>query len=85
MLARWTAVFVVSFAFVAPCLAQYAAEFKGHADKIHSVAISPDGKTLATASFDYTVKLWDLGSGKNTLTLGGPTGHTGPVYCVVFH
>jgi WD40 repeat protein/serine/threonine protein kinase len=31
----------------------------GHTDKIWGVSVSPDGKSLATASSDGTVKLWD--------------------------
>ncbi|MFD9228620.1 WD40 repeat domain-containing protein [Streptomyces anulatus] len=30
----------------------------GHTDKVWSVAISPDGKTLATGSRDSDVRLW---------------------------
>ncbi|MGE5195624.1 MAG: WD40 repeat domain-containing protein [Deltaproteobacteria bacterium] len=30
----------------------------GHADRIFGVAFSPDGKTLATGSWDGTIKLW---------------------------
>ncbi|HLZ07169.1 MAG TPA: WD40 repeat domain-containing protein, partial [Chloroflexota bacterium] len=61
--------------------AQSPVMFKGHTDLIHSVAVSPDGKQLATAGFDSTIKLWDIASAKNTATLAG---HTGPVYCVVY-
>ncbi|MCI0681615.1 MAG: sigma-70 family RNA polymerase sigma factor [Gemmataceae bacterium] len=43
----------------------------GHRSTIHGVAFSPDGKTLATASWDKTVKLWKLETGELSATLYG--------------
>ncbi|MEH2324039.1 MAG: serine/threonine-protein kinase [Nostoc sp.] len=42
---------------------------QGHSDKINSVAISPDGKTLASGSDDKTIKLWNLTTGEQIRTL----------------
>src|SRR5690242_16035002 len=63
-------------------LAQQPAELAGHTGLVHAVAFSPDGKILATASFDNTVKLWDYASGKEINTLKG---HTAPVYSPAFN
>ncbi len=54
---------------------------RGHTGPIWSVAFSPDGKLLASASFDQTVKVWDAVTGQETLILKG---HTDSVFSVAF-
>ncbi|MFT7579631.1 MAG: WD40 repeat protein/predicted Ser/Thr protein kinase [Myxococcota bacterium] len=44
----------------------------GHATAVRRVDFSPDGKLLATASYDQTVRIWDLASRTST-TLNGHT------------
>src|SRR5262249_10840144 len=53
----------------------------GHEGWIGGVAFSPDGKTLATASSDRTVRLWGLPLGRLKYTLKG---HTDAVCAVAF-
>jgi WD40 repeat protein len=43
----------------------------GHSDRVSSVAISPDGQTLATGSWDKMIKLWNLQTGQLLHTLDG--------------
>jgi WD40 repeat protein len=60
---------------------QLVARLGGHEDVVFSVAFHPDGKRLASASFDKTVRIWDLTSHKAERTL---TGHSDFVYAVAF-
>src|SRR6059058_1270974 len=48
---------------------------------IRAVAFSPDGRLLASAGWDETVRLWDPGSGAAVSEL---TGHTARVFSVAF-
>ncbi|QJB44955.1 nSTAND1 domain-containing NTPase [Dolichospermum flos-aquae] len=44
---------------------------KGHESEVYSVGFSPDGKQLASGSFDKTIKIWDVTTGKVLNTLKG--------------
>ncbi|MDR3360393.1 MAG: hypothetical protein LBO20_07070, partial [Bifidobacteriaceae bacterium] len=46
---------------------------KGHTDSVWSVAWSPDGAQIATASGDQTAIVWDAATGKPTRHLKGHT------------
>jgi len=55
---------------------------QGHRDAIYAAELSPDGKLLATGSYDQKVKLWNVESGAEVRTLHG---HNDAVYDVAFH
>ncbi len=56
-------------------------DLPGHEDVVFSLAIRPDGARLASASFDQTVRVWDLGSGA---AVGSFRGHSDFVYAVAY-
>ncbi|MEL6165941.1 MAG: WD40 repeat domain-containing protein [Cyanobacteria bacterium J06628_3] len=45
--------------------------FRGHDGVIMAISFTPDGKVIATASFDKTIKLWQVSNGKLLTTLEG--------------
>ena len=71
-LKHWPAIGVLLFAG-ASCWAQKPelALQTGPGGEVHSVAFSPDRKTLASAGSDMVIKLWDLRTGVELRTLKG--------------
>jgi DNA-binding beta-propeller fold protein YncE len=60
---------------------KHIATLGGHTDVVGSVAFSPDGRFLASASFDKTVRVWNLSTRESVMTF---TGHSDFVYAVAF-
>ncbi|WP_416235696.1 WD40 repeat domain-containing protein [Nodularia sp. UHCC 0506] len=52
----------------------------GHSHSVNSVAFSRDGQFLASGSWDNTIKLWNVATGKEIHTLS----HFDHVYSVAF-
>jgi WD40 repeat protein len=48
--------------------------FRGHGDEVLGVAWSPDGRCLATASYDRTVRIWATDTGNELTVLRGHDG-----------
>jgi WD40 repeat protein len=56
-----------------------------HHGTVHALAFSPDGRTLATAGADSTVRLWDVTDPTRAHPLTTPlTGHSKRALCVAF-
>ncbi|MFE6361494.1 hypothetical protein ACFVP3_16065 [Streptomyces sp. NPDC057806] len=65
--------------------APLATPLLGHTGAVYLTSFSPDGKLLATASYDRTVRLWDVGDPRRPKPLGKPlVGHTSWVSSAVF-
>jgi WD40 repeat protein len=59
---------------------QPLAALKGHTGVIYSVAFSPDGRRLASAANDRTVRTWDVATRQQQSSYP----HPGPVFSVAF-
>ena len=59
------------------------ATLAGHRERVRTVAFAPDGKRLATAGSDRTIRVWDVGS-RHCEKKRILTGHTGTIQEVAF-
>ncbi|KAG7209018.1 hypothetical protein KM043_015184 [Ampulex compressa] len=57
------------------------ARMTGHQQLINDVKFSPDGRTIASASFDKSIKLWESNTGKYIASLRG---HVQAVYSIAW-
>src|SRR6516164_5206136 len=72
---------VVAIAVPYVAAAEEPMVLKEHTGWVGAIAFSPDGKLLATASADKSVKLWEVDGGKVKATL---TGHDDYVCALAF-
>lgn len=50
-------------------------EFKGHTAGVNSASFTPDAKRVVTASFDKSIRIWDVESGKNIRSIKNAHGY----------
>ncbi|KAF6783480.1 vegetative incompatibility protein het-e-1 [Colletotrichum sojae] len=64
---------------VQPDWGSYRQTFEGHSGSVTAVAFSPDGRVIASAAYDKTVRLWDVATGIHQQTLHGHDDWVGTV------
>lgn len=71
----WAVLFAFLIA-VAGAAQATRADFIGHGGMVRAIDTTPDGRTVITASFDFSARLWDFGSQAQIAVLDA---HQGPV------
>ena len=74
---------ILSFVFILNVFAQdfHFTPLEGHTSSITELVFSSDGTTLASASEDRTIRLWDVTTGTHKHKL---TGHNSYIYSIAF-
>lgn len=74
-------------AIMLPCLSvssargQVIKELRGHRAAVYAVAFRPDGERMVSASFDHSIKVWDVDTGRLVRTF---TGHQDKVLALSY-
>jgi WD40 repeat protein len=75
--------FIIHYSlFITHCIFAQSPEIKvqiGHSGIITQVAYSPDGKLALSASWDKTIKLWEITTGRLIRTFEGHDGHVNAI------
>jgi WD40 repeat protein len=81
MWCRFLLAFVLISLSAADSRGQVIQELRGHHAAVYAVAFRPDGERMATASFDHTIKIWDMESGRLVRSF---TGHQDKVLTLAY-